>query len=188
MRVIVEPRRTYRLINHGPTTLISSAAGGKRNVMAASWVVALDFDPPKLAAVIGGDTYTKELVDASREFVVSLPTVAMVDLTYAVGNVSGRKVDKFERFGIRTAPASKVSAPLIEGCVAWLECKATPEPRMEEEYGLYAAEVVAAWADDEVFSDGLWRFPDDTRRTIHHLSKGIFFATGERVEARETPA
>ena len=52
MRVAVPLRRAYKLINHGPTTLISSAWNGRRNVMAAAWVMALDYDPPKVAAVI----------------------------------------------------------------------------------------------------------------------------------------
>jgi flavin reductase (DIM6/NTAB) family NADH-FMN oxidoreductase RutF len=183
MRIPVELRRSYRLINHGPTTLVSTAANGCRNVMAAAWVMALDFEPPKMALVLAGDTFTRDLAVASGELVVSLPTVAMADVTYAVGTVSGRDGDKFARYGLRTAPASLVAAPLIEGCVAWLECRLIREPGVESRYDLFVAEVVAAWADDEVFVEGEWRFPDDQRRTIHHLSRGDFFATGERVAA-----
>ena len=36
----VAPRQVYKLLNHGPTTLIASAHGGKRNVMAAIKSVA----------------------------------------------------------------------------------------------------------------------------------------------------
>ena len=66
MRVSVEPKQTYKLINHGPTTLITTAHGGKTNVMAAAWVMALDINPPKVVAVIAEGTYTRELIDASR--------------------------------------------------------------------------------------------------------------------------
>ncbi len=145
----------------GQTTLISSAAGHRRDVMAAAWVMGVDFEPPKLAAVIAADTYTRELVQLSGEFVVSLPPRAMADVTFKIGNVSGRAVDKFEQFGLRIAPAAQVAAPLIEGCVAWLECRVLPEPEIQERYDLFVAEVVAAWADDEVFADGEWRFFDD---------------------------
>ena len=44
--------KAYLLLNHGPVTLISSAHQGRRNVMAASWAMPLDFDPPKIAVVI----------------------------------------------------------------------------------------------------------------------------------------
>lgn len=41
----VEPAKAYRLINHGPTTLVSAQHGTTENVMAASWVCALDYRP-----------------------------------------------------------------------------------------------------------------------------------------------
>src|SRR5689334_16054278 len=145
MRVPVPLRRAYRLINHGPTTLISAAHGDRKNVMAAAWVMALDFEPPKLAAVIAGETYTRELVAASGEFVVQLPTRAQLDLCYAAGSLSGHDVDKFAELGIETEPASLVKAPLVMGCAAWLECRVIAEPGIAERYDLFVAEVVAAW-------------------------------------------
>ena len=36
-RQAVDLPRAYRLLNHGPVVLVSSAHGGRRNVMAASW-------------------------------------------------------------------------------------------------------------------------------------------------------
>lgn len=180
MRISVPLRRSYKLINHGPTTLISSADGGRRDVMAAAWVMAIDFDPPKLAAVIAADTYTRELVEASGEFAVNLPTRAMAAVTFEVGNVSGRDTDKFARFGIATTPGTHVKSPLIDGCAGWLECRVLPEPGILERYDLYIAEIVAAWADDEVWKDGAWAFTGDESRTIHHLSGGTFLSTGER--------
>jgi flavin reductase (DIM6/NTAB) family NADH-FMN oxidoreductase RutF len=183
MRVPVELKRSYRLINHGPTTLITSAARGRRNVMAAAWVVALDFEPPKLAAVIAQDTFTRELVEASGELVVNLPTRELADLTFTVGSVSGREGDKFAQYGIATEAASQVAAPLVAGCAAWLECRVIAEPRIAAEYDLFVAQVVAAWADDALFDGANWRFPSEESRTIHHLAGGSFFTTGDRFDA-----
>jgi flavin reductase (DIM6/NTAB) family NADH-FMN oxidoreductase RutF len=182
MRVPVPLRSAYKLINHGPTTLITSAHDGRRNVMAAAWVMAIDFEPPKVAAVVAGDTYTRELILASGEFVVHAPTQAQLALTYSVGSVSGREVDKLARFKVATAPASAVAAPLIDGCAAWLECRRIPEPAIEERYDLFVGEVVAAWADDASWDGRAWAFRDDAHRTIHHMAKGVFFVTGARVE------
>ncbi len=184
MRVrLQELRRTFRLLNHGPTTLISAAAGGARNVMAAAWVMPIDFEPPKLAAVIAAETHTRKLIEASGEFVVCVPVAAQVDMTYGVGSCSGRDVDKFEKFSIATAPGALVEAPLIEGCAAWMECKVLDEAGVRERYDLVLAEVVAAWYDDELHINGDWRFDDPSRRTIHHLVKGRFFVTGDRISA-----
>lgn len=184
MRVAVPLRRAYKLINHGPTTLITSAAGGRRNVMAAAWVMALDLEPPKVAAVIAEDTFTRKLVEAAGEFVINVPTYAMIDAVYAVGKESGEDDDKFATHGLTTTPASIVGAPLLEGCAAWLECRILREQEIQERYDLFVAEVVAAWADDASFVDGVWRFPDDARRTLHHLSAGVFLTSGELVRAK----
>lgn len=184
MRVSVPLRQAAKLLNHGPTTLITSAAGGRRNVMAAAWVMPLDYEPPKLAVVISGDSYTRELVDASGELVVQVPPRALVDLTWTVGSTSGRDADKFTAYRIPTSAASKVTAPLIDGCLAWLEAKVIPQPpALAKDFDLFLVEVVAAWADDSVWQGGAWHFDRDEQRTLHHQSKGQFFTTGAPVEA-----
>jgi flavin reductase (DIM6/NTAB) family NADH-FMN oxidoreductase RutF len=184
MRIPVPLAHAYRLLNHGPTTLVSTAHGARRNVMAAAWVMALDFEPPKFAAVVAADTFTRELLLASGECVLHAPTTDQVDLTYAVGSRSGREHDKLDELGVATETASVVGAPLVIGCAAWLECRRLPEPGVEERYDLFVLECVAAWADGELWANGDWRFGPGGRRTIHHVKGGAFFATGERVQAR----
>ena len=180
-RVAVPLPKAYRLLNHGPTVLVSSAHAGRRNVMAAAWNMALDFDPPKVAVVIDKATLTRELVEASGEFVLNVPSRQQAALTLAVGTQSGREVDKFEKLGAGET-ASMVGAPLIEGCLAWLECRVIAEPHIQQAYDLFLAEVVAAWADPDVFSNGRWHFPDAQQRSIHYQAGGSFFATGDTFE------
>ena len=38
--------KAYRLLNHGPTVLVSASHAGEDNAMAAAWACALDFAPP----------------------------------------------------------------------------------------------------------------------------------------------
>ena len=182
MRSPVELRRAYRLINHGPTTIITAAAGARRNVMAAAWVMPLDFEPARVAVVISKDTLTRELVDASGQLVLNLPTAAQLELAYAVGKQTGHDTDKFVLHDISTEPAAHVAAPLITGCAAWLECRVVREPDLQLRYDLFILDVVAAWADDRLFSDGQWHFPDPSTRTVHHVMAGLFFATGDPLE------
>ena len=178
MRVPVDLRQVSRLLNHGPTVLVSSQHEGRRDVMAAAWNMPLDFSPPKVAVVIDKATYTRELVDASGEFVLAVPCAAQAQLTADVGHVSGRDGDKFQRFGIQSQPGQKVDAPLIEGCLAWLECVVYPEPYVEHRYDLFLAEVVCAWAEDWAFVNGRWvDQPEVQRRALHHLGAGQFFTS-----------
>jgi flavin reductase (DIM6/NTAB) family NADH-FMN oxidoreductase RutF len=181
-RIAVPLPKSYLLLNHGPTVLVSSAHGERRNVMAAAWNMALDFDPPKVAVVIDKSTLTRELVEASGEFVLNVPSRKIAAMTLAVGSESGRGIDKIAKVGAGTTAASKIGAPLIDDCLAWLECRVIPEPHIQQTYDLFLGEVLAAWADPEVFSNGRWRFPDAERRSIHYQAGGSFFATGDSFE------
>lgn len=182
----VDLGKSYRLLNHGPVTLVTSAYQDRRNVMAASWVMPLDFDPPKVALVVDARTVTRELIEASGEFALSVPCLAMARQVLAAGSASGRGQDKLSSLGFEVFSASKVRSSLIKGCVAWLECRVISEPSNQSKYDLFVAEVVAAWADPAVFSEGRWHFPDSDSRTIHYLAGGSFFATGELVDISDS--
>jgi len=76
----VELTKAFRLLNHGPTTIITSAHAGKQNIMAAAWVCALDFNPPKVTVVIDSKTYTRELMEAEGSFAINLPCVKQIEM------------------------------------------------------------------------------------------------------------
>ncbi|MBV7482668.1 flavin reductase family protein [Bordetella sp. BOR01] len=178
LRQPVELAKCYRLLNHGPTVLVGSAHAGRRNVMAAAWSMPLDFSPPKVAVVIDRHTLTRELVEGSGEFSLNVPSRAVAAATLSVGSVSGRERDKSQTPGLAMLPAERIGAPLIDGCLAWLECRVIAEPHIQDTYDLFLGEVVAAWADPRVFCDGHWVFPDSGPRSIHYIAGGNFFETG----------
>jgi flavin reductase (DIM6/NTAB) family NADH-FMN oxidoreductase RutF len=183
----IQLNKAYRLLNHGPTTLVSARHNSKQNIMAAAWACALDFDPPKITVVIDKSAYTRELIEGAGTFAINVPCVAQVDIVRKVGTTSGRDLkdtDKFAEYELETFSATEIDAPLLKGCVAWLECKLIPEPHNQNTYDLFIAEVVAAHADVRVFSDGHWHFEGyDDLRTIHHIAGGVFFATGSALTA-----
>ncbi|MDM0073841.1 flavin reductase family protein [Variovorax sp. J2P1-59] len=177
-----------RLVNHGPTVLVTSADGSRRNVMAAAWSMPVEFTPPRIAVVIDKRTYTRELVAASGAFGICIPGTALMDLTYALGSTSGRETDKFERYGIEARPGPVLGMPLLEtGCAAWLECRLISEPHTEDAYDTCFAEVVAAGADERVFAGGHWSYREDNAdlQTIHHLGGGNFMRSGGMLRARQ---
>jgi flavin reductase (DIM6/NTAB) family NADH-FMN oxidoreductase RutF len=179
---------SYRLMNHGPTVLVSATHGGRDNVMAAAWACVLDYGrSPRVTVVLDKSTLTRELIEASGRFALQLPTRAMARLTVGVGTDSARQVpDKLARHGVKLFRAPGDDLPLVEGCAGWLACRLLPEPHNQEVYDLFIGEVSAAWADDRVYRDGRWRFDDapDDLRTIHHIAGGDFFVTGEVVHGR----
>lgn len=185
----VDLPKAYRLINHGPTVMVSSAHGGRRNIMSAAWNMALDFTPAKVCVVIDKTTFTRGLVEASGEFMLQVPARAQAALVLAVGRKSGREGDKFADLALRTLDAARLGqaavspallSTALEDSLAWLACRVIPEPHNQQAYDLFIGEVVAAWADPRAFSQGHWRA--DAPPSLHYIAGGAFFETGAAFE------
>ena len=71
--------------------------------------------------------------------------------------------------------------------VGFLECRVLPNLRNQQVYDLCIGEVVAAWADPRVFSDGRWHFEDapDALRILHFVAGGQRYVTGEPLQVGE---
>ena len=181
----VELRHASRLVNHGPTVLVSTEHQGRRNLMAAAWSMPVEFTPPRIAVVVDKKTFTHELLRSSGRFAIGLPCPALADLTHAVGTESGRDVDKVARHGIAWTPGPVLGLPLVAGCIAWLELRHIPEPHTEQAYDTVFGEVVSAQADARVFAAGRWSFSDDNAElhTLHHLGGGVFAVPSRIVRA-----
>jgi flavin reductase (DIM6/NTAB) family NADH-FMN oxidoreductase RutF len=182
----VDLPKAYRLLNHGPTVLVSAHHAGVDNVMAAAWACALDYAPSKLTVVIDKATATRPLVEQSGAFVIQVPTAAILQQTYAVGSHSRKEdPDKLRQAGIELFRAPVSNLPLVAGCSAWLECKLIPEPHNQQAYDLFIGEVTAAWADTRVFRDGHWHFEEagPQWRSLHYIAGGQFYAIGESLNA-----
>lgn len=182
----VELAKAYRLINHGPTVLVSATHDGVANVMAAAWACALDFAPPKVTVVLDKSTRTRALVEASGRFVLQVPTARQLRLTQAVGNTSmADDTDKLRNCGVTLFQAGAGADPLVEGCAAWLVCRLVPEPHNQQAYDLFIGEVESAWADTRVFANGHWRFEEAGAewRSLHHVAGGHYYAIGAPLSA-----
>ncbi|WP_459744684.1 flavin reductase family protein, partial [Pseudomonas sp. 3A(2025)] len=169
----VELEKAYRLLNHGPTVLVSATHAGVDNVMAAAWACALDFSPPKVTVVLDKIARTRHLVEGSGYFALQVPNLAQLQLTQAVGTQSlADDADKLARCGVELLHMEGFDTPLVAGCSAWLICKVIPEPHNQQTYDLFIGEVVAAWADDRVFKDGHWQFEhaDPQWRSLHYIA------------------
>ncbi|QEI07782.1 flavin reductase family protein [Pigmentiphaga aceris] len=183
--------KAYRLLNHGPTVLVSARHDGVDNVMAAAWACALDFSPPKLTVVLDKATRTRALVEGSGTFVIQVPTVALLALTHQVGTRS--LIDepaKLANADVKLVEIEGYDLPFVAGCAAWLACKVVPEPHNQQTYDLFIGEVVGAWADTRVFRNGHWEFADadPSLRSLHYVAGGQFYAIGESLVVDEKTA
>lgn len=183
----VELGKAYRLINHGPTVLVSARHADVDNVMAAAWACALDFSPPKLTVVLDKATRTRKLIEQSGKFAIQVPALRQLELVHAVGTQSlDDHPDKLQKAGVELFGMDGHDLPFVAGCSAWLACELIPEPHNQQAYDLFIGQVTEAWADARVFRDGRWHFEDadPAWRSLHHVAGGHFYAVGEAVSAR----
>jgi flavin reductase (DIM6/NTAB) family NADH-FMN oxidoreductase RutF len=172
----------YRLIEPGPVVLLTTAAEsrdraapGSRNVMALSWHMMVEFEPPLIACVVSERDYSFRALRATRECVIAIPPAALADEVVGVGNTHAGpgRADKFRRFALTPLDAGEVRAPLIAECFANLECRVV-DTRMVNRYNLFILEVVRAWIGRRWSAE---RHPP----TIHHRGRGRFTIDGKTV-------
>lgn len=95
----------------------------KANLMAASWVMPVSEDPPRVALALGVESYTWKLIKETGEFSINILTGNYLDKLYYVGSRSGERVDKIKSVGLKITKGEKIDAPIIEVAIAILECK-----------------------------------------------------------------
>lgn len=161
----------YRLLEPGPVVLLTTARDGRANVMTMSWHTMIDFEPPIVGCVVSNRNFTFNILKATKECVINIPTVELASKVVGCGNTSGRDIDKFKTFGLTTAAASKVNAPLINECYANLECRIV-DARMAAKYNFFILEVIKAWIDPS----------RKQPRTIHHRGRGVFMVAGKTIK------
>jgi len=165
--------KVYQLLEPGPVVLLTTARKGRANIMTMSWHMMMEFEPPLVACVVSSANFSFAALRAGRECVIAIPAVKLAKKVVAVGNCSGRDVDKFAAFHLTPVPAKSVESPLIAECFANLECKVA-DTRMVSQYNLFILEVVKAWRD----------VAQKNPRTIHHHGYGTFVVDGKTIRLK----
>ena len=162
--------QTRRYLETGPIVLVSSAMAGTTNIMTMGWHMMMQFSPALFGCYIWEGNHSFEMIRKSRQCVINIPTVDIVDKVVAVGNSTGDGIDKFREFGLTPIPAEKVKAPLIAECFANFECRLADD-RLIDKYGLFIWEVVQSHVATEIANP----------RTLHYRGRGEFMVAGDSV-------
>ena len=119
---ILELNKAYTLMESGPVILVVTHDGETPNIMTISWTMVVDFTP-LFAITTGRWNYSFAALRKTRECVIAIPAVDLLDKVIGIGTCSGADTDKFARFRLTPVPAERVTPPLIKECLANIECK-----------------------------------------------------------------
>ncbi len=182
MRHAISPLDARRLLGGGPVTLVTTAWRGNFNVMPAALFTPLSFDPPLIGLAVHQTRHTHDMIRYSEEFAINIPSRELLHHCQYLGSMSGLDANKLELTGLPTFRARHVDAPLLEGCVAYIEC-GVEDSYTVGDHTLFVGKVVAAQAEKEAF-DGTWQLGDLDLQPLHYLGLNYYSLLGERLEAR----
>src|SRR5574343_666541 len=114
--------KAFTLIEPGPVILVTTHDGNKANIMTLSWTMVMDFTP-HFALTTGAWNHSFAALHETRECVIAIPTIDLLDKVVGIGTCSGADTDKFARFGLTPLPAHLIGPPPIRECLANIECK-----------------------------------------------------------------
>jgi flavin reductase (DIM6/NTAB) family NADH-FMN oxidoreductase RutF len=166
--------KAFTLIESGPVVLVTTYDGKKNNVMTISWTMVLDFKPT-FAITTGEWNYSFAALRKTKECVISIPTVDMLNKVVGIGTCSGADTDKFEKFKLTPVKGREVKAPLIKECLANIECKIVD---IVKRHNIVVLDAVASYFDSS----------RKEKRTVHAVGDGTFIVDGRKLNRKKLMA
>lgn len=162
--------KIYRQIEPGSVLLVCTENKGVPNVMTMGFQMMIQHAPPLIGAIVGPWDYSYKALVKNQECVLSIPGIDIIEKVVDIGNCSGHRDNKFEKFSLTVTPASIVQAPMIEDCLFNIECKVA-NTELVDQYNLFVLEAVAAWKNSG----------KDKIKPFHHHGNGVFSTEGESI-------
>jgi len=173
----------YRLLHPKLVVLLTCVdETGKANIITLAWAMPASIQPPLVAVSIAPARYSHSLIEKTKEFVLNVPTMELLNEIFLCGRKSGRNVDKFRETGLTPVSARKVKAPIIKECVAHLECKLYKQVQAGD-HTLFIGEVVAAYANRDMFAQ---TYNLEKAELIYHMGGDKFTMLTPKVTRPET--
>ncbi|MFW6037985.1 MAG: flavin reductase family protein [Candidatus Saliniplasma sp.] len=112
-----------KFLPHFPTVLIGTGTGEDSNLITAAMIHVFSLDPPMLGTGIAPERHSFKLMEKHRQFTVNVPTTEQLGKILDCGKVSGKDVDKFERFDLTKEKSKNISVPGVKEFPLIFECE-----------------------------------------------------------------
>ncbi len=136
-----------------PPVLVSCGTLEKPNVLTIGWTGIINTIPAMTYISVRPERFSHGLIQASGEFVINLPTKALVRAVDFCGVRSGRDLDKFTHCGLTPLPGAEVSAPVIGESPVSLECQVEQVLSLGS-HDMFLAKILCIDVDENIVDDG----------------------------------
>ena len=159
-----------RLLGGAPVAIVTTSWRNVANAMPLAWAMPVSVDPPLIAIAVHPGRHSHDMITFGEEFALNFPSKVILNHTQWLGMVSGLQGDKIEGSRLPYFRAKIIDAPLLEGCVGWIEC-AVHDSYTTGDHKLFIGRVMAAQADTDAFDfeTGLWSLADDEYKPLSYL-------------------
>ncbi len=179
-RSLYDPTDARRLLNPGPVSIVTASWRGEANAAPVAWTAPLSMSPPLVGMVLHPVRHTADMVRFSEEFALNIPGPEMLRETAFFGSRSGVDENKVEGSKLDAFSALRVEAPLLDGCLAWIEC-GLRDVLPTGDHLLFVGEVVAVQALEEAYAER-WLLEERVFSPLTFLGGSWY---GQVQEARE---
>lgn len=145
-----------------PVSVVMVSCGDMEasDIVTIAWTGTVNSEPPMLSISVRPSRYSYELIRKTGEFVVNLVTKELLPVCDGCGVVSGRSVDKFEKFSLTKEACEKVCAPRIAESPVALECVVKNTVELGT-HVMFVAEIVNVAVSEKYVSDNKRLFIPD---------------------------
>lgn len=150
-RVLCDPTDARRILNPGPLAIVSTSWRAMPNAAPIAWTTTLSMNPPVVGCVIHPHRHTADMIRFSEEFAINIPGPSLLKQAAFLGSLTGLNINKLQNAKLDTFKAMRIDAPLIEGCLAWIECGLQDVIQIGD-HTLFVGKVVTVQAMDEAYA------------------------------------
>ena len=117
------------------------------NIITVGAVHLFSFNPPMYQIGIIPKSYSYQLLEETKEFIINIPTKGQIEILEFCGTTSGRDIDKFQELGLTPQRGKIVGTMLIGECPVNIECKVAKKIDLGGSHVWFIGEVVAVHMD-----------------------------------------
>lgn len=161
-----------------PPALVSCGTLEAPNALTIAWTGILNSQPPKTYISVRPERYSYDLIKESGEFVINLPTAALVRAIDYCGVRSGRNENKLAAMHLSVQPVEGFSCPMIAESPLSIACRVTDVVPLGS-HDMFLADIVSIHvASDLIDENGRLRL---AKAGLCAYAHGEYFSLGRKI-------
>ncbi|MBQ9703366.1 MAG: flavin reductase family protein [Clostridia bacterium] len=160
-----------------PAVMVSCGDMKSSNIITIGWCGILNTTPAKTYISVRPERYSYDIIKEKREFVINLTSDVLAKAADGCGMLTGRKVDKFAKYGLTREKAPNLDCPMIAEAPIAIECKVTDIVPLGT-HDMFVADIVGVNVDERLIEKNKLCI---NRAHLCAYAHGEYYKLGQRI-------